>query len=64
MMTLRDLVEDEATPAAVRLGAVRDILNRTGYKVPARTEWDVIPPIAVVEGWVDLLEAAEVDLPE
>jgi hypothetical protein len=27
-------------------------------------EWDVIPPIGVVEGWVDQLEAEEVDLPE
>ena len=64
LMTLRDLIEDDSTPAAVRLGAVRDILDRTGYKAPAHTEWDVIPPIAVVEDWLDQLEAEEVDLPE
>ena len=64
LMTLRGLIEDEATPPAVRLGAARDILDRTGYKAPAHTEWDVIPPIGVVDAWIDQLEAEEVDLPE
>ena len=43
------------------LGAARDILDRTGYKAPAHTEWDVIPPIGVVEGWVDQLLEEEAD---
>jgi len=64
LMTLRGLIEDEATPPAVRLGAARDILDRTGYKAPAHTEWDVIPPIGVVDAWIDQLEAEEVELPE
>ncbi len=64
LMTLRGLIEDEATPPAVRLGAARDILDRTGYKAPAHTELDVIPPIGVVDAWIDQLEAEEVDLPE
>ena len=64
LMTLRGLIEDEATPPAVRLGAARDILDRTGYKAPAQTEWDVIPPIGVIDAWIDQLEAEEVDLPE
>ena len=31
LLQLRGILEDETTPAAVRLGAVRDILDRTGY---------------------------------
>jgi regulator of protease activity HflC (stomatin/prohibitin superfamily) len=64
LVRLKQLVEDDSTPAAVQLGAVRDILDRTGYKAPAHTERDVIPPIGVVDAWIDQLEAEEVDLPE
>ena len=64
LVRLKQLVEDDSTPPAVQLGAARDILDRTGYKAPAQTEWDVIPPIGVIDGWVDQLEAEEVDLPE
>ncbi len=46
------------------IGAVRDILDRTGYKAPAQVEWDVIPLIGVLDAWIDQLEAEEVDLPE
>ena len=42
----------------------RDNLDRTGYKAPTRAEWDVIPPIGVLDTWIDQLEAEEVDLPE
>jgi hypothetical protein len=45
----------------VQLGAARDILDRTGYKAPARVEWDAIPPIGMVEGWIDQLFAEEAD---
>ncbi len=61
LVRLKQLVEDDSTPAAVQLGAVRDILDRTGYKAPARVEWDVIPPIGVLEGWIDQLIAEELD---
>ena len=64
LMLLKHVVEDDSTPAAVQLGAVRDILDRTGYKVPALIEWDVIPPIGVLDAWINQLEAEEVDLPE
>ncbi len=64
LVRLKQLVEDDSTPAAVQLGAVRDILDRTGYKAPALIEWDVIPPIGVLDAWIDQLEAEEVDLPE
>jgi len=64
LIRLKHLVEDDSTPAAVQLGAVRDILDRTGYKAPALIEWDVIPPIGVLDAWINQLEAEEVDLPE
>ncbi len=63
LVRLKQLVEDDSTPAAVQLGAVRDILDRTGYKAPARVEWDAIPPIGVLDGWLDQLLAEEADRP-
>jgi hypothetical protein len=59
MMTLKDLLEDPDTPPAVRATVARDILDRNGYKAPARVEWDEIPPVGVVEAWVDQLIAEE-----
>lgn len=59
LATLRDLIESDATPAAVKLAAARDILDRTGYKPPAKVEWDGPPPLPVVEGWIDDLLAEE-----
>ncbi|MFB3098812.1 MAG: hypothetical protein ACE1ZX_02090 [Acidimicrobiia bacterium] len=64
LMTLRGLIEDEATPPAVRLGAARDILNRTGYLAPALIEWDVIPPIGVLDAWIDQLTTKGADPPD
>jgi hypothetical protein len=61
LVRLKRLVEDDTTPPAVQLGAIRDILDRTGYKASARAEWDAIPPIGVLEGWIDQLIAEEAD---
>ena len=35
---LKSIVEDDQTPDAVRLAAIRDILDRTGYKPPTQVE--------------------------
>jgi len=61
LMTLRNLIEDDATPAAVKLGAARDILDRTGHKPPVRPQWDLIPPVEILEGWLDQLIAEATD---
>ena len=35
---LRDIIDHPDTPPAVRLAAIRDILDRTGYKPPIQVE--------------------------
>ena len=56
LMTLRDLLDEPATPPAVRLATARDVLDRTGHKQPKH--WDEVPPpFEVIEGWIDQLIA-------
>lgn len=38
LIKLRELLEDEDTPAHVRFAAVKDILDRTGYKPVEQVE--------------------------
>ena len=35
---LRTIIDDISTPAAVRLAAIRDVLDRAGYKSPIQVE--------------------------
>ncbi len=51
---LTDLLVDPDTPPAVRLAAVRDILDRTGYKPATRVE---VLTIGIVEAEIARLEA-------
>ncbi len=46
LVELRNLIADPATPPAVKLAAVRDILDRTGYKPVEQME-------VVTIGWVE-----------
>ena len=39
LMQYRNIIEDPTTPAAVRLAALRDLFDRTGYKTPTQIEF-------------------------
>ena len=54
LMKMRDILNDPHTPPAVRLAAVKDILDRTGYK-PAQTV--EIITIGAIEAEIARLEA-------
>ena len=54
---LTKLVEDDSLPAQVHLGASKLVLEMTGFKVPTQVE--VIPPLAVINDWIEELEAEE-----
>ncbi len=55
---LKDLVEDKHLIPQVQLGSVKLILELTGFK-PA-TQLDLtIPPLAVINDWVEQLTAQE-----
>ena len=57
MLTLQDLIEDVDTPPAVRLGAARDILDRTGYKPILEVKG--VPTVAQFDEWIEELEAEQ-----
>ena len=54
---LKQLVEDDDTLQQVHLGAVKLVLEMTGFKAPTQVE--VIPPLSVINDWVEQLEAEE-----
>ena len=54
---LKQLVEDDDTLQQVHLGAVKLVLEMTGFKAPTQVE--VIPPLATINEWVEQLEAEE-----
>jgi len=54
LIALRDIVTDKKQPAAARVAAARDILDRTGYK-PA-LEVQGIPSVAMFDKWIAELE--------
>lgn len=39
LLQYRDIIEDASTPPAVRLAAIRDLLDRTGYKPVEQIEF-------------------------
>ncbi len=47
---MRDILNDDKTPAAVKLGAIKDILDRTGFK-PV-TQIQVMPTEEQLLGWI------------
>ncbi len=51
---LREILDDDETPPQVRLAAVRDILDRTGFKPVTQME---VLTIGVVEAEIARLEA-------
>ena len=54
----RNIIEDPSTPPAVRLAALRDLFDRTGYKTPTQIE---VLTDAMVEAEIARREA-ELDL--
>ena len=54
---LKQLVDDDDVPPQVHLGATKLVLEMTGFKAPTTVE--VIPPLAVINDWVEQLEAEE-----
>ena len=55
LIELRKLVEEESTPKPVKLGAIKDILDRTGYKAP--TQFEGTLTMDMVEREIARLEA-------
>ncbi len=58
LLQLRDIIEEEDTPPAVRLAAIRDVLDRTGYRPVQQLE---VLTIGVVEAEIARLEAEQVE---
>ena len=56
---LKQLIEDDDVVSQVHLGASRLVLEMTGFKVPTQVE--VIPPLSVINDWIEELEAEEYD---
>jgi len=54
LIQLRDILEDTDTPAHVRLAAIRDILDRTGFKPVMQME---VLTIGAIEAEISRLEA-------
>jgi len=50
----KKIIEDDKTPPAVRLAALRDLFDRTGYKQPTEIRF---MPDAVIEAEIAELEA-------
>lgn len=57
LVALRDIVQDMKQPASARVSAARDILDRTGYK--PILEFRGIPPVALLDEWIEELEAEQ-----
>lgn len=55
LIQYRDIIENPATPPHVRLAALRDLFDRTGYKPPTVIEGNVT--MALVEAEIARLEA-------
>ncbi len=54
LVEMAAILNDEKTPAAVKLGAIKDILDRTGFKPVQQLE---VLTIGVVEAEIARLEA-------
>ncbi len=54
LVEMRAILDDDKTPASVRLGAIKDILDRTGFK-PV-TQIQVMPTEEQILGWLAELD--------
>ena len=48
LMEYRNIIEDPKTPPAVKLAAVKDLFDRTGYKQPTEIKF----PVSGITDWI------------